>query len=341
MKSIPTTPHPDKVILLHNGALGDFLMAWPSAWALRRAMPRAELFFAGPGERLRWLAPLGFSPCPPAQRVALERLYAAATWPGELEGFACIWFVVDRLPDVPASGDLAFLKAVSGQSPVRHARDEYADFLSNAGGGGRTVRHARDEYARALSGLGVPTPDGWLADFRRLFASSRRAGNNVLLFPGAGHPLKQWPLVQYFQLADLIEARGLRPVFVLGPAEMERGIVPRGRETAAPQSLEELERLLLSARFAVGGDTGPMHLAGMLGVPGVSLFGPTSFAQWGPAGMAELSLRLPCSPCTATCADLACESPRCLEDITPETVLEKLKTLDLESKIGFQGPGIP
>ncbi|MFZ5428104.1 MAG: glycosyltransferase family 9 protein [Thermodesulfobacteriota bacterium] len=221
---------------------------------------------------------------------------------------------------MPASPDLAFLKAVSGESPVRHARDE---------------------YARALSGLGIPTPDGWLADFRRLFASTRRAGDSVLLFPGAGHPLKQWPLVQYFQLADLIEAQELRPVFVLGPAELERGVVPLGRVTAAPQSLEELEKLILSARFVVGGDTGPMHLAGMLGVPGVSLFGPTSFAQWGPAGMVELSLNLPCSPCTATCADLACESPRCLKDITPEAVLENVMHLELESKIGFQGPGIP
>jgi len=139
----------------------------------------------------------------------------------------------------------------------------------------------------------------------------------------------------------MLSETGLRPLFVLGPAERERGLVPQGREHVTPGSLEELRALLLTSRMAVGGDTGPMHLAGMLGVPGVSLFGPTSFAKWGPVGMKELSLGLPCSPCTAACADLDCHEARCLGGISARQVFEGLELVEKESKIGFQGPGIP
>ncbi|WP_243364812.1 glycosyltransferase family 9 protein [Fundidesulfovibrio terrae] len=270
---------------------------------MSRAWTGAELVFSGGGEKMRWLAPLGYAPCPPALERALERSLGARRWPEELAGWRMLRFAINRAPALPPGPQCSVLKALPG--PDSHL-------------------HVRRAYERALAGLGVPTPGGWLEEFRCLFAGERAPGDTVLLFPGAGHPLKQWPLVQFFQLAKALEERAIEPVFVLGPAELERGLIPEGHAWTAPQSLEELERLLLQALAVVGGDTGPMHLAGMLGVPGVSLFGPTSFAQWGPVGMREASLGLPCSPCTATCADLRCDRPRCLEDITPERVLEEL-----------------
>ena len=82
-----------------------------------------------------------------------------------------------------------------------------------------------------------------------------------------------------------------------------------------------------------------MHLAGMLGVPGVSVFGPTGFGQWGPPGMTGVSLGLGCSPCTRTCALLACPAPRCLGDLPVERVAQALALG--QNKTGFQGPGFP
>lgn len=325
---MPGRPIPDKVILVHNGALGDFLVAWPCALAVSRCFPGAGLFWAGGADRLRWLAPLGFTPCSPRERHALDRAYGATAWPTELDGRLVVWPVVDRVPDVPPSDACWFLRAMDAD-PVRGKRGRHV----------RAKVHVRESYARALTRRGVVLPPDWPAEFKRLFAAKRSSSKTVLLFPGAGHPLKQWPLVQYFLLAERLELRGFRPVFVLGPAELDRGLVPRAGARATPGNLEELEGLIMGARAVIGGDTGPMHLAGMLGVPGVSLFGPTSFAQWGPPGMAELSLDLPCSPCTATCADLACEDPRCLSGITPDMVMEKLEEELDKCKTGFQGPG--
>lgn len=147
----------------------------------------------------------------------------------------------------------------------------------------------------------------------------------MLLFAGAGHPLKQWPLVQFFQLARLLASQGFKPLFVLGPAEQDRGMDVSPWPWAAPQDDAALHALLLDALAVVGGDCGPMHLAGMLGVPGVSLFGPTSFAQWGPVGMLQAGSQPSCAPCTRTCADLCCPDPHCLRALHAEAVAALLK----------------
>ncbi|GFK96033.1 hypothetical protein NNJEOMEG_03907 [Fundidesulfovibrio magnetotacticus] len=308
---------PDKVILIHNGALGDFLLAWPTAWAAARAFAGKRLVWAGSRERLRWLSPMGYEPCTSEERRLLDRLHGADSWPAALEDARVFWPVIRRIPDVPPSSACRFLRAVQGE------------------------RHVRDAYAADLALAGVPTPKGWLEDFRRLFAAGRNPGRTVLLFPGAGHPLKQWPLVQFFQLADALPGEGFAPLFVLGPAERDEGMDLGGRPYAAPESLEALEALLLGAGAVVGGDTGPMHLAGMLGVPGVSLFGPTRFGQWGPPGMVEVRLALPCAPCTADCSDLRCADAACMAGIAAPPVLESLKRGMPQMGSGFQGPGIP
>ena len=310
------------MILIHHGALGDFLTVWPGALALSQAFRGRSLYWAGPGNRLQWLEPLGFSPCTAALRKELDRLHGADAWPEELEGSLTLWFVLDRVPEVPESASCRFLKALPG------GRAEH------------TPRHVRDEYARGLADLGIPTPPGWLDEFRRLFAVHRQPGRRVLLFPGAGHPGKQWPLVQFFRLAGMIRAKGLEPLFVLGPAELERGLIPAELPFIAPENLHALSNLILEARAVVGADTGPMHLAGMLGVPGVSLFGPTDLRVWGPVGMREVNLGLDCSPCTTTCADLDCPERRCMRDIPAERVMMELEEAFAKCKTGFQDPGI-
>ena len=49
------------------------------------------------------------------------------------------------------------------------------------------------------------------------------------------------------------------------------------------------------AQLFLGGDTGPMHLAAALGVPVVTIFGPTDPARNGPFGGRNVVLRSPAS----------------------------------------------
>jgi ADP-heptose:LPS heptosyltransferase len=98
-------------------------------------------------------------------------------------------------------------------------------------------------------------------------------------------------------------------VIVVGPWEQDllAEILHEPSVRPAPPSLVALPDTLASCAVVVAGDTGPLHLAGALGVPVVGLFGPTplnaGFWVW-PRGRA-LAPEVSCSPCslhgTAVC----------------------------------------
>jgi ADP-heptose:LPS heptosyltransferase len=111
----------------------------------------------------------------------------------------------------------------------------------------------------------------------------------------ARHRDKRWP---YFEeLAIALRQRGCTPVTVPGPDEL-------GGETSAALrivkqdgrwlDLFELAGVLERAHLVVGNDTGPTHVAALLGVPGVALVGePGGYAEQvlAQAGLAVLESR--------------------------------------------------
>ncbi|MEW5773914.1 MAG: glycosyltransferase family 9 protein [Thermodesulfobacteriota bacterium] len=291
----------DKVYLIHEGALGDFLLAWPAILSLARRLAGRELLWAGRAAYLPWVSPLGFSPCPPRVADLLQGLPASGPWPPDAPPGAVIRFGLLDRPGEDQPGRWRLAGVVPGRSP-------------------------RDVYAEALAGRGVPFAPDWLATFQGLFGRAAAAGDRILLFPGGGHRLKHWPRVQFLELARRLSSRGLDPVFVLGPVELERGFAAEGVPVLAPPDLAALQQALLAARLALGNDCGPMHLAGMLGLPGAVLFGPTSARQWAPPGITAIRGRTGCRPCTLTTADLECPeadpAPPCLTGISLDTVWE-------------------
>ncbi len=93
---------------------------------------------------------------------------------------------------------------------------------------------------------------------------------------------------------------------------------------AVELDLRELRAVLDTAALFVGGDSGPLHVAGTSPVPIVGLYGPTLAARsapWRPARHASESVELvlPCRPCDQR----RCEPGdyRCLARIAPATVL--------------------
>lgn len=98
--------------------------------------------------------------------------------------------------------------------------------------------------------------------------------------------------------------------------------------------LDDLMRLLKSARVCVANDSGVMHLAAAIGTPGIAIFGSTDHIATGPlsAGWRILYRKRPCSPCfSRTC-------PRggraeCLEDISVLSAVRELRKLCRETRI--------
>lgn len=105
----------------------------------------------------------------------------------------------------------------------------------------------------------------------------------AILNPGANNPAKRWPADRFATLADhLARAHDLRVLINGSPAERELcahiAATAQSDPVALPDlggTLASLKGLLADARLLVTNDTGPRHIGAALGVPVVSLFGPT------------------------------------------------------------------
>ncbi len=110
----------------------------------------------------------------------------------------------------------------------------------------------------------------------------------ALLVPGSSPDRlgKRWPAACYQTLAERLRERGITSV-VLG-TDAEKALaagIPAGIDLIGQTSFGDLASLARSARFAIGNDTGPMHLLATAGCPAITLFSKESNpAQCAPAG---------------------------------------------------------
>lgn len=295
---------PQKIICVHNGALGDFLQAWPALYCLTQNWPVKEFFWAGRTDYSLWTKPLGFKSCDLKIMRLIQGLYSFSKWPQDLEDYLVIWFGLSKNPLAVTSKQLWFLPGLDLDHdywlPPMH------------------------RYARQLISRNLKWETNWQEAWKSLISpvASDQLKNNILLFPGSGHRAKCWPLEYFIELAQwLRKEQNKEIVFVLGPVEQERGLMDQVKkiEQVSPRSLQELQVLLLKSRLVIGNDCGPMHLAGVMGIDTLTLFGPACARQWGTWQGKTIQSPAQCSPCTQT-ARIVCEQPVCMSEITVQSV---------------------
>ncbi len=124
------------------------------------------------------------------------------------------------------------------------------------------------------------------------FVSAWKQEHNVgmVIHPGSGGAAKRWPLDRFKTLSQALKSQGLRVRWVVSPDDLE---MDQGRglkdhlslfDGVVLESLDALADACLQADIWVGNDSGPTHLAGLLGTPTVALFGPTDPRVWAPVG---------------------------------------------------------
>lgn len=138
-------------------------------------------------------------------------------------------------------------------------------------------------------GITVPAAAAELAE-RLLPAGPRYVG----LAPGAGGRHKCWPLAHYVALGAALGARGLAPVFLLGPAEAEwqeeiaagvpGAVFPLQARAVLGPRFDPLHTVALARRLAaaVANDSGVNQLLAAADVPLLTLFGPTNAVKFRP-----------------------------------------------------------
>ena len=284
------------ILVVRLGSLGDVIHTLPAVAALRRAMP---------GARIDWLvdAPnqdiVGLVTAIDA-RIVLE----ARTLKAWLNAAAALRSRgYDAAIDFQGLFKSAILARASGAKRVLgfsvwHLRERGARaFYTETPGEPDAQRHvirknlglaallapSIDPASEPLAFPLAAVPSGAVEQLKRTLG-----GPYAVLNPGAAWPNKRWPEERFGEVAAFLRARhGLRSVVAWGPGEkmLAESVVSRseGAAVLAPAlPLIDLTALLRDARLMVSGDTGPTHIAGALGVPIVSPFGPTSPARNGP-----------------------------------------------------------
>lgn len=136
-----------------------------------------------------------------------------------------------------------------------------------------------------------------------------RAKPLVACLPAGSWPAKTWAPERFVQAMERLAADATI-VWLWGPGEEELARScrerMRGPSLLAPATgWQELGALLRRCALLVSNDSGPKHVAVALGVPTVTIFGPTNPATWHP----------PAGPHTALVADgldcLYCNANRC------------------------------
>jgi len=134
----------------------------------------------------------------------------------------------------------------------------------------------------------LPLPAAARAYAERLIPDERPT---LVISPCSSHPRRNWPSARYAALArHACERHGMRVILAGGPGELERragaqiaaaagaGVVNQiGQDT-----LPELLGLLARATVLVSPDSGPAHMATMVGTPVIGLYAATNPARSGP-----------------------------------------------------------
>jgi heptosyltransferase-3 len=150
--------------------------------------------------------------------------------------------------------------------------------------------------------------------------------SKIFIHPGSGGRKKCWPISNFIKIASLMETKGRRPEFILGPAEYDLFEMllqwkPLKVKVHKVETLTELALLLKTSGGFIGNDSGVSHLSAFLGLPTVAVFGPSDPDVWKPMGRAVKIVRsdCECGPCfdikTVACEKLECFSAISCEDV--------------------------
>ena len=278
-------------MILHQGALGDFVLTWPLAVALGRLMPQRRIVYVAAGSKGALAR----------RALRVEAADVEAGW-HRLHGGGAEGFDPADLP--PATG-----KLLAGAAAVYDFTGAAAENLRRAVGSEEVpILPLRPRPAAGFAGHHSDDLVAQLADqpvvasgaaavlemLGRRGLSARRTGAEVgpvVIHPGSGSPEKCWPAGRFAELAGRHVAAGRAVTVVLGEVERERltageaaAFADAGAAVERPADYVALMDVLLGASRFIGNDSGPTHLAGILGVPTVAVFGPTDPAVWRPLG---------------------------------------------------------
>jgi heptosyltransferase III len=306
--------------MIHPGGLGDVLLAVPAMVRLRSRFPNHRLVLCAEGQIARLLLACRIIDAwTSVQGRACADLFAGAD---SVTGQVQTWMEVCDLAigwTQDFDGKLnETLKAVGVREVI--VRSPFSTAIR--------ATHQRDRFLEAIHEAPSNDEEDILLTMTEpllhlgrtcLEAAGPSIGASlVVIHPGSGSVHKCVAPELLASVVVALQTSGTTPVILEGSADREpvkrllqlcvnQPIVLKGLD------LRTVAGVLAQARLFVGQDSGVTHMAGLLGVRTVALFGPTNPARWAPRG-AHVTV-VQGTPCLCqSWGDVSrCEKKPCLE----------------------------
>jgi heptosyltransferase III len=264
-----------RILFVTSNRLGDAVLSTGLLDHLIRTHPDARITIAcGP------VAEGVFARMPNRERtIVLDKLPYSLHWlPLWVSAATTVW---DLVVDIRGSA-LAWMVPTRRRAVMR-----------------RRPGHKIAQLAAVLDLDPPPLPVAWTAPEDRVRAGALLpAGRPIIgLGPTANWAPKIWPADRFAALFHALQAgvlAGAVPAVFAGPGEGERSLaapllaaLPDAVDLVGRVSLPEAAACLARCALFVGNDSGLMHLAASAGAPTLGLFGPTSAAEYAPAGVSS------------------------------------------------------
>lgn len=332
---------PKRILVAHHLLLGDTIMLAPLLKKLRMRFADAEIVMTC---RPAFAALFATQPYgvrvvsfDPRQVRTFRELF-------RIRGFDLALLPADnRFSWLARALDARWIVAFEGDRPAykNWLVDEFRAFPDHAMALGDLIAE------RLVDGPAPPpyAPSDWPAPPAEAFALP--SAPYCVLHVGASTPLRHWEPEKWRALISRLEASGVNAVISAGPGEQDliAQIDPDDRHPAYPGtlSLPQVWHLLCGARAVVCPDTGVSHLARLVGVPLVVLFGPGSATLFGGGEfwrkVPDRKVTIPKFPCrdenmifrrhlpwAEHCGRTTaqCSSPKCMQALTVEAVADAM-----------------
>jgi ADP-heptose:LPS heptosyltransferase len=269
-------------LIFHAGALGDFVLTWPLVMALGRLHPQSRIIVVTH-----------------ASKGALAELALHVESHDVEQGWHGLFTSDAELPERPSrmlESAHAVYTFMTGDDALRKRAPEAQVVVLQPTPPSDYAKHASQHLIEQLAPL--PAMKSAVEQMLRSInlrgiGTGRSHDGDVIVHPGSGSREKCWPTERFVKVIEKLKRKKKKEVRVLiGEVEHERftGSQIASLEKAAgapvrrPATYVELFNELRTASLFIGNDSGPSHLAGVMGLPTVALFGPTDPAVWKPMG---------------------------------------------------------
>lgn len=345
-----------KILILRLSAVGDVLRTLPAVMALKEYFPSSHIAWVveEPSKTLLESQP----------EIDQVIVFPRKRWAEGMKSIGKVWktfkemgqfvlelrkekfdFVLD-FHGIIKSGMISFLSG----SPKRIGYDRKSSKEGNFVLSNTKIKLPKEKISRyqrnfaLLKGVGLEVKDfdarlhipqrdkEYIESFLvRLNPPLRRPSIAIHAGTNPKAVFKRWMPGHYAQLADrLIRELDATVIFTWGPGELEsvEAIRKEMREQSVlgpeTETLTQLGELFRRCDLYVGGDTGPMHIASLMGTPVLVIYGPTDPVFNEPLGRHKKVIKdVGCNPCRKR----SCQDLKCLKLITVDDVLKATKEI--------------